>query len=77
MNFYLRVLFFFLILFCSTNVNSKEEQINLTYKIQWGNLVLGEAIAKWKFKENKLTLKGKTFSVGAISTFQTLKAKSI
>ena len=75
MNFYLRVCFFFLILFCSTNVNSKEEQINLTYKIQWGNLVLGEAIAKWKFKENKLTLKGKTFSVGAISTFSNFESK--
>ncbi len=73
MNTITKILFLYLI-FSPTLLCSKEKQLDLVYKLQWGNIFIGQAIANWKFRDQEFSMMGESSSSETLNYFFDFKS---
>ena len=70
---------FLLALFCNliaSNAWSREIELQLTYQVQWGDLDIAKAEAKWVFKEDTYKMSGASQTLGIVKKIRDFRGAS-
>lgn len=71
----LAILVFIFSLFSPFPTSAQTSDYEFLYRVQWGNVNLGQSVAQWRFTDTQVTMEGMSVPKGPFSTFSDFEGR--